>query len=116
MRVYRKMNGHLLCGHWNGSPIEIGLTGVLRDVPESEACHYHDYHEYYVILQGKGMLSVEGCNIPLEPNIVIMVQPKERHRMAWIDPDEGIQWVVIKERSVPNSKIVVPEPSDISIS
>ena len=26
-----------------------------------------------------------------------------------IDPVEGIQWVIVKERSAPNSKTVVPE-------
>lgn len=109
MRIYRKMNSHLLCGHWNGSPIEVGLAEIMKTVPENETYHYHDYHEYYVILQGKGILNVEGRKISLEPNIAVMIQPGERHRIAWIDPIVGVQWVIIKERSAPNSKTIVPE-------
>lgn len=111
MKIYRRTNSHLLCGHWNGSPIEIGLTSVMRAVPDSERYHYHNYHEYYIIIRGKGTVNVEGCDAPLEANTVLMIQPGERHRIAWIDPDEGIQWIIIKERSVPNSKIVVPQHS-----
>ena len=111
MKIYRKTNSHLLCGHWNGSPIEIGFTEVIRTTPDSETYHYHNYHEYYIIIRGKGTMNVEGCDAPLEANTVLMIQPGERHRIVWIDPDEGIQWIIIKERSVPNSKIVVPEHS-----
>jgi len=101
---------HLLCGHWNGSPLEIGLTGgTVKAVPRDEAYHYHEYHEYYIILRGRGRLRVEGRDIPVEANTVVMVQPGERHRWAWIDPDEGVEWVIVKERSAPDSKIVVSE-------
>ena len=107
MKVFPRTDGHLFCGHWNGSPVEIGLTGVFKSVPRNEAYHYHDYHEYYLILRGRGMLNIEGQAVPLAANTVVMVQPGERHRVVWIDPAEGIQWVIIKERSAPNSKLVV---------
>jgi len=54
MKTYSRTphTGHLLCGHWNGSPLEIGLTGgTVTAVPRGEAYHYHDYHEYYIILR-----------------------------------------------------------------
>jgi mannose-6-phosphate isomerase-like protein (cupin superfamily) len=108
MRIYGKTNSHLLCGHWSGSPVEIGLTEI-KVVPNGEAYHHHDYHEYYVILRGKAVLKVEGRDVPIESNTVVMVEPGERHRVAWVDPDEGIQWVIIKERSEPNSKTIVSE-------
>lgn len=111
MMVYRRTDSHLLCGHWNGSPIEIGMTGLLKAVPCGEAYHYHDYHEYYVVVRGRGGLNVEGRDVPLEADTVVMVQPGERHRVAWIDLEEGVQWVIVKERSAPESKIVVPERS-----
>ncbi|MBI1801427.1 MAG: cupin domain-containing protein [Chloroflexi bacterium] len=109
MQIYHATNSHLFCGHWNGSPLEIGLTGLMRGVPRREAYHYHDYHEYYVILRGRGRLKVEGRAVPLEPNTVVMIQPGERHRVVWVDPDEGIQWLILKERSAPDSKVVVRE-------
>jgi mannose-6-phosphate isomerase-like protein (cupin superfamily) len=109
MRLYPKADGHRLCGHWTGAPLEIGVTGHPRDIPPGDAYHYHDYHEFYLILQGRGALKVEGQAVVVEATAVLMVQPGERHRWAWIDPDAGIAWVVIKARSAPNSKIVVPD-------
>ncbi len=111
MRIYEQSESPWRCGHWNGSPIEIGLTmGVQRGMRLGEVYHYHDFHEYYVVLHGRATLCVEGKNVPLTAGIVVMVQPGERHRVIWIDPDVGAQWIVVKERSTPDGKIVVPEP------
>jgi hypothetical protein len=48
--------------------------------------------------------------VPLEAETIVMVAPGERHRVTWVDPEQGIRWVVIKEQSAPGGKIVVPEP------
>ena len=106
MRVYWKGGSHLLCGHWNGSPLEIGLTGRMTRVPGREARHHHPYREYYLVLEGRATLEVEGHEVPLEPETLVMVEAGERHRVVAIDPDQGVRWVVIKERSEPDSKIV----------
>jgi mannose-6-phosphate isomerase-like protein (cupin superfamily) len=60
MKVYRKEDSHLYCGHWNGSPVEIGITEFLNAPPRSEILHYHEFYEYYVVLHGKGKLNVEN--------------------------------------------------------
>jgi mannose-6-phosphate isomerase-like protein (cupin superfamily) len=112
VRIYEETESPWRCGHWNGSPIEIGLTkGTITHIRADEVYHYHDFHEYYVVLHGRATLYVEGKDVPLEAGCVVMVQPGERHRVIWIDPDTGAQWIVIKERSVPDGKIVVPEPN-----
>jgi len=111
VRIYEEAENPWRCGYWNGSPIEIALTtGVMTRIPAGEAYHYHDFHEYYVVLYGRATLCVEGEDVPLEAGIVVMVQPGERHRVVWIDPDAGTRWIVIKERSAPGSKIIVAEP------
>lgn len=108
MRTYKSTGSHLFCGHWNGSPLEIGfMPKPLTDVPGSEVLHYHEYHEYYVILEGQAELEVEGRPVPLRANTVVMVEPGEKHRVVWVDPEAGARWVIIKERSEPDSKIVV---------
>ncbi len=90
MRVYGETASPWRCGYWNGSPIEVALTtDVMTRVPAGEANHYHDFHEYYVVLHGRATLRVEGKDVPLEAGIVVMVQPEERHRVTWIDPDVG---------------------------
>ena len=106
MKTFQKSGTHLYCGHWNGSPVEIGVTELLREVPATEQLHYHHYHEYYVILEGEGALEIDGKQVPLTAESTVMVEPGERHRVTSVGPD-GIRWVIIKERSEPDSKYVV---------
>lgn len=105
MRVYEKTGSHLFCGHWNGSPVEIGVTPLLSAIPPSEAPHHHDYHEFYVVLDGEAELEVEGRAVPLRAGSVVMIEPGERHRVSHISA-RGVRWVIVKERSIPNSKHV----------
>ena len=110
MRTYRPNDRFYFCGHWNGSPVEIGLMPEpLKNVPPSEDMHYHDYYEYYVVLEGKAELVVEGETVPLTGGTVVMVEPGERHRVVFVDPDIGARWVIVKQQSAPDSKHVVPE-------
>jgi hypothetical protein len=46
----------------------------------------------------------------MEAETVIMVAPSERHRVTWVDPEQGIRWIVIKQESGPGGKVIVPEP------
>ena len=108
MKRYAKGASHLLCGHWNGSPVEIGLGNLIRHVPHGEVRHYHAYDEYYLVLEGRGALEVEGDTVPLDANTVVMVEPGERHRVASVDPELGLRWVAVKRVSAPDSKTVVP--------
>jgi mannose-6-phosphate isomerase-like protein (cupin superfamily) len=102
--LYAKAEGHLLCGHWNGSPVEIGLTPLIREVPAGEVQHSHDYHEYYLVLEGSAELEVEGTVTILQTGTVVMVQPGERHRIVSVSPS-GVRWVIIKERSAPGNNL-----------
>lgn len=106
MRTYTKGDAARawVCGHWNGSPLEIGLADLIRELPE-EAVHHHPYCEYYVGLEGSAELEVDGLGVTLEAGSVVMVEPGERHRVVAVGPDGG-RWIVIKERSVPGSKEV----------
>lgn len=104
MRIYEKEDSHLFCGHWNGSPIEIG-EGRLTAVPGSEVLHSHPYHEYYVVLEGKAELEVDGRQLSMKAGTVVMIEPGEFHRVVSVDSD-GARWVIVKERSIPDSKVV----------
>lgn len=110
MRTYFQNDSFYYCGHWNGSPVEIGLMPEpLRTIPPGEVMHYHDYHEYYVVLEGKAELVVEGKKVPLNAGTVVMVEPGERHRVVFVDPDVGARWVIVKEQSAPDGKHILPE-------
>lgn len=103
MRIYERSGTHLFCGHWNGSPVEIGVTPLLTEVPDSEASHHHDDHEFYVVLEGDAKLEVEGRLAEIRAGSVVMIEPGERHRVSSVG-NQGVRWVIFKQRSLPNSK------------
>lgn len=114
MKVYRKSEASgsgpaWVCGHWNGSPLAIGM-GFRSEVGPHEALHSHPYREYYVVLEGAAELEVEGEFVPLRPGTVVMVEPGERHMVVSVGPSGG-HWVVVKERSEPNTRFVVRRES-----
>jgi len=86
------------------------MSDIMHAVPLAEVRHYHAYHEYYIVLKGRGILWVGGSEVSLEEQSIVMVAPREVHRLAWVDPDLGLQLLVIKEQSAPDSKIIVPDP------
>jgi len=57
-----------VCGHWNGSPIEIGF-GLRSEVGPHEVRHHHPYCEYYVVLEGSAVIEVDGKQVS-EPHRV----------------------------------------------
>lgn len=106
MRLYKKGKSHLFCGHWNGSEIEIGLTENLKRIPGNNQLHYHPYKEYYLIIEGRGAIQVEDRIVSLSKEMLLMVDPYEKHEWRSIDPFVGVKWVIIKEKSLPESKII----------
>jgi mannose-6-phosphate isomerase-like protein (cupin superfamily) len=93
-----------VCGHWNGSPIEIG-RGRRTEVGSNEALHHHPYREYYVVIDGEAELVVDGKSVALRAGMVVMIEPGERHMVTAVS-EHGAEWIVIKERSEPDSKFV----------
>ena len=91
-----------VCGHWNGSPLEIGM-GFRAEVGASEVRHFHPYREYYVVLDGSAELEVEATTLLLHAGMIVMVEPGERHRVISVG-DGGVRWIVIKEQSIPDTK------------
>jgi mannose-6-phosphate isomerase-like protein (cupin superfamily) len=107
MQIYHKseesgVGPAWVCGHWNGSPLQIGL-GLRLEVGAGEVRHHHPYREYYVVLEGEAELEVEERPVPLRAGMVVMVEPGERHRVATVG-ELGAYWVIIKERSEPDTK------------
>jgi quercetin dioxygenase-like cupin family protein len=72
-------------------------------VGAGEVRHHHPYHEYFVVLDGEAELEVEGTPVPLRAGLVVMIEPGERHRVTSVGRT-GARWVVIKERSEPDTK------------
>ena len=104
MKIFRRKKDHLFCGHWNGSPLEIGMTERLTCVPDGETNHFHGFHEFYLFLDGRGQIEVEGDAIQVEKGSLLMVEPGEVHRISSVDSETGLQWVIIKEQSISEGK------------
>jgi mannose-6-phosphate isomerase-like protein (cupin superfamily) len=107
MRIYKKSEESgdrpaWICGHWNGSPLAIG-SGLRSEVGPGEVRHHHPHREYYVVLEGMAQLEVEGELVELRAGTVIMVEAGERHQVIAVGK-AGARWVVIQERSEPNTK------------
>ena len=96
-----------MCGHWVGSPPEIGITDLLRDVPPTERRHYHDFHQYYAIIEGSVVIDVEGEQLTVNASQVLMVEPGEQHEVVAVNPETGVRWVIIKEQSRLDGKHLV---------
>ncbi len=75
------------------------------EVGAHEVRHHHPYREYFVVLEGSAELEVEGVAVPLRAGLVVMIEPAEHHKVAFVG-EGGERWVVIKERSEPNAKYV----------
>src|SRR5690349_13986319 len=109
MRIYQKSGESSdspawICGYWNGSPLAIG-SGLRSEVGTGEVRHHHPYREYYVVLEGTAELEVETELVQLRAGMVVMVEPGERHMVVSVG-EAGARWVVIQERSEPNTKYV----------
>ena len=59
------------------------------------------------MLEGRAELTVEGERVPSVAESVVMDEPGERHEITWVDPDAGVRFVIIKERSEPDGKHLV---------
>ena len=91
-----------VCGHWNGSPIEIGM-GRRTEVGPNEIRHHHPYREYFIVLEGSAELEVEDSIVPIRAGMIVMIEPGERHKVVSVDL-LGARWIVIKERSEHDTK------------
>lgn len=112
MKVYSKTGSEpaWLCGHWNGSPVEIGM-GLRKEVGANEVMHSHPYCEYYIAIEGEAELKVGNDQVTLAPGCVVMVEPGEKHMVTSVGKD-GAFWVVVKARSEPGTKIVSSTETD----
>lgn len=109
MQIYQKSVENAdepawICGYWNGSPLEIG-AGFRTEVGPHEVRHYHPYREYFVVLDGVADLEVDGRHIALRAGMVVMIEAGEWHHITAVQAP-GARWVVIKERSAPNTKYI----------
>jgi mannose-6-phosphate isomerase-like protein (cupin superfamily) len=50
-------------------------------VGDTVKLHFHDAHEYWVIIKGKGMATSEGITYELEPGDMLMTKAGDEHSL-----------------------------------
>jgi mannose-6-phosphate isomerase-like protein (cupin superfamily) len=60
-----------------GAPASVHLVEILDD----SRAHYHKrMTEIYVVLEGTGILELDGVSVPVRPMSTVMIRPGCRHR------------------------------------
>ena len=76
------------------SGMELGVYVLVA--PEPDRQQPHEWDEVYVVLEGRGVLDVEGEKIPVEEGRAIYVKAGEEHQFTGY---EGLRVLVIFDKS-----------------
>ena len=99
MRIYPKQQKEIN-GEYYGSfgeiPIGISVVTVESfDQNFDDPLHHHiEANEFYLVTQGQLLLEVNGQDIELDSNHMVMVEPSERHKIKSI-LSFPCTWVII---------------------
>ncbi|MDD4332851.1 MAG: cupin domain-containing protein [Patescibacteria group bacterium] len=72
-------------GDYGEIPIGVSFVTIDKNNQDEmqDKLHYHlKSKEFYIILEGEGILEVENKEIILNSNSMIMVEPNEKHRIV----------------------------------
>ncbi len=106
MKRYKPNEDGWYCGWWNDSPLQINCA-KRNEIYKNEALHFHkDFCEYYIVLDGYLVLSIDKKEHKLLPGEIIMVEPLEKHCVIEV-PEDGCRYMTIKSKSYKNNKILV---------
>lgn len=85
-RIYKKNQKSIPgWGHWgNFGEIEIGLSSGREEStenPQTDKLHYHQEGTIFIlVLEGSGIVEVEGQNITVVKDEVLRISPGEKYR------------------------------------
>ncbi|HEY64447.1 MAG TPA: cupin domain-containing protein [Caldilineae bacterium] len=70
-----------------------------------EAVHTHETQEAFCILQGRGILELDGEKIPVQAGDVIIIEPGENHHLISSEDEPIINlWLHAGEEPHPNQR------------
>lgn len=89
MKIYPKQSkasresGNFYFGNYGEIPIGISFAEVINTEDETQdKLHYHiKSNEFYITLEWEWILEIEGKEMVLQQNEMIMVEPNEKHRI-----------------------------------
>lgn len=113
-RVYTKNEKSIPgWGYWGEfDEIEIGLSSGREESTENlqtDPLHYHQKGTVFIlVLEGSGVVEVEGQSITISKNEVLRVAPGEKYRHTGV-VEAPFSWITICTSKDPDDKVVVKE-------
>ena len=87
------------------APFSISMATFTKEY-QSEKPHYHTQHQKaFVVIEGEGILNVDGKQISLTPDQMIHVEPKEVHFIESVTK-APLKFIVILSAK-DNDKVIV---------
>ena len=72
---------------------EVQNYGIVRHKVGAEVqLHFHDCHEYWIIVEGKGNATSEGVDYVLGPSDLLLTQAGQQHSLVVTEPMVAIYW------------------------
>ena len=75
----------------------IHIERIVSKGHASEPGFWYDQasHEFVILVQGTASLAFEDRTIELTPGDYLTINPHQKHRVAWTDPDQPTLWLAI---------------------
>ncbi len=111
MKIHeRKQKSNPLLGYWgNYGEIDIGISSgkIDKHTDFSEILHYHKKGlVYFLILDGEGILEINGEIVPMKKDTVIQIDPEEKYKVREV-LSYPLSWITICTIKDPSDKIVL---------
>lgn len=88
------------------APFSISQAVFVREQYVGEPKHFHRKHQkVYVVLEGTGVLNVDGLDVVMSPDAMIQVEPGEVHFVKSVTSDRLHFLVILGAKE--NDKVVL---------
>lgn len=88
MKIYPKQSksdrqsSDFYFGNYGEIPIGVSFATINENDISGDKLHYHKKgFEFYITTQGTGLLEVEGKEIELSEEQMVMIEPEEKHKI-----------------------------------
>jgi len=88
MKIYPRQSkltkgpGNFFFGDYGEIPISVSLTTINKNNVSKgkDTRHFHkEGHEFYFTIKGKAIIEIEGKEVILDKDCLVMVEPGEKH-------------------------------------
>ena len=117
MKIYKKQSKSLresenyYFGNYGEIPIGVSFATINESNKNEikDKLHYHvKSNEFYIILEGEGILEIEGKEFVLNSDSMIMVEPNEKHKITKATK-LPFRFIAISTEKAKNDKVIIDE-------